>query len=430
MDRLLKEQFMMSPARPSRAISGGESAAAAHAGPDTGPGPARPWPGLGYEEHAWETDPDRGASRRQRLLARGPYHAAVTPQIAGLEPYVDARTQSLAEAATMEMARFDAELGRDATPFAALLLRSESASSSQIENLTAGARKIALAQLGDTSSKNASLIASNVTALQAAIELSEDLSVGDIAVMHHALLNASDLNIAGEYRDTQNWIRGNSPHSAEFVPPHPDRVLPAMADLVAFMRRDDVPALTQAAIAHAQFETIHPFADGNGRTGRAIVSALLRAKGVTENVTVPMSSGLLTDTRRYFDALDAYRDGNIQPIVERFAESAVRAVDNARQLADDMAAVESGYRERMADAAASIRKVLELLPREPALTAEMVSQHTGASPATAYRAVERLEAADILTAAGKIRGTRVWVAPDIIAALDAFADRAGRRTRH
>ncbi|MFJ6538689.1 Fic family protein [Paenarthrobacter sp. NPDC091711] len=417
--------------QPRGISAGGEFAASAHAEPGTslttGVGA---WPAVGYEAHPWETDPDRSASRRQRLLARGPYEAAVAQKIARLNPAIDSRTQALAEAATVEMVRFDAELGRDTTPFAALLLRSESASSSQIENLTAGARKIALAQLGDTSSSNASLIASNVRALQAAIDLSENLSAQNIAVMHHALLNASDESIAGEYRDAQNWIRGNSPHTAEFVPPHPDRVMPAVEDLVAFMQRDDIPALTQAAIAHAQFETIHPFADGNGRTGRAIVSALLRAKGITENVTVPVSSGLLTDTRLYFDALGAYREGDIEPIVERFAESAVRAVDNGRQLAADIEAVEASYQERLAGGPSSVRKVLDLIPREPALTAEMVAEHTGASLATAYRAVERLEEAGVLASAGKIRGTRVWVAPDIISALDAFADRAGRRNRH
>ena len=409
----------------------GEYAAYTHAEPALTLGSAAAaWPGITYEEYPWDADPDHGASRRQRLLARGPYEAAVVPEIAGLDPQVDSRTQALVEAATVDMVRFDAELGQDTAPFAALLLRSESASSSQIENLTAGARRIALAQLGDTSSTNASLIASNVKAMQAAIDLSEDLTVENIAVMHHALLNASDLNIAGEYRTAQNWIRGNSPHTAEFVPPHPDRVLPAMDDLVAFMRRDDVPALTQAAIAHAQFETIHPFADGNGRTGRAIVSALLRAKGVTEKVTIPVSSGLLTDTGLYFDALGSYREGRIQPIVERFAESSVRAVDNGRLLAAEIRGVESDYRERLPAAPASDRRVLAMLPGEPAVTADMISDHTGTPLATAYRAIDRLEAAGILTPAGKIRGTRVWVAGDIIAALDNFAARTGRRTRH
>jgi len=421
----------MDQARDHRGIpTGVRFAGTSHSEPDTTLSGETAWPGITYEEYPWETDPDRGAYRRQRLLARGPYEAAVVPEIAGLAPAIDSRTQALVEEAIMEMVRFDAELGRDAATFAPLLLRSESASSSQIENLTAGARKIALAQLGDISSANASLIASNVRALQAAIDLSEDLTVENIAVMHHALLHSSDQSIAGEYRDGQVWIRGNSPHTAEFVPPHQNRVLPAMDDLVSFMQRHDIPALTQAAIAHAQFETIHPFADGNGRTGRAIVSALLRAKGVTENVTVPVSSGLLTDTRLYFDALGSYREGNTQPIVERFAESAVRAVDNGRQLVADIESAKESYQERLAGGPSSIRKVLELAPREPALTAEMVAEHAGTSLATAYRAVERLEAAGILASTGKIRGTSVWVAPDIIAALDAFADRSGRRTRH
>ncbi|XAZ31737.1 Fic family protein [Paenarthrobacter ureafaciens] len=363
-------------------------------------------------------------------MARGPYEAAIPAKIADVDPQIDSRTQSLVEAATVEMVRFDAELGRDSAPFAALLLRSESASSSEIENLTAGARKVLLAQLGDRSSVNASLIASNVSAMQAAIGLSEDLSVENIGTMHHALLVSTDQGIAGEYRDRQVWIRGNSPHSAEFVPPHHGRVMDAMKDLVAFMRRDDIPALTQAALAHAQFETIHPFADGNGRTGRAIVSALLRAKNVTERVTIPVSSGLLTNTRLYFEALGAYREGNVAPIVELFAESAILAVDHGRLLAADIESALRDYRERLGATQESVRKILELLPREPAITAEMAADSTAVSTATAYRAVQRLEEVGILSPAGKIRGVRVWVAADIIAALDDFAARAGRRSRH
>ncbi|MEO3940572.1 Fic family protein [Paenarthrobacter nicotinovorans] len=387
------------------------------------------WPPLTFEQRSWTTEPAPGVSRRQRLLARGPYEAAVPPAISDLDPGVDSATQSLVETATMEMVRFDAELGQDSTPFAALLLRSESASSSQIENLTAGARKIVLAQLGDRSSINASLVASNVEAMQAAIALSEDLSVDNIGAMHHTLLSASDRVIAGEYRTSQVWIRGNSPHSAEFVPPHHDLVPGGMTDLVEFMKRDDIPALTQAAVAHAQFETIHPFADGNGRTGRAIVSALLRAKGVTENVTIPVSSGLLTDTRLYFDALGAYRMGNILPIVQRFAESALLAVDNGRLLAADIKAVQSGFRTRVGPARDSVLKVLALLPREPAITAEMAAEYAGVSTATAYRAVQRLQEAGVLSPAGRVRGVRAWIASDIVAALDDFAARAGRRIR-
>jgi Fic family protein len=94
-----------------------------------------------------------------------------------------------------------------------------------------------------------------------------------------------------------------------FNPPHHDHVPVLIDDLVAFARRTDIPLLTQAAVAHAQFETIHPFPDGNGRTGRALIHSMLRGHGLTHNVTVPVSAGLLTDTSAYFDALTAYREG-------------------------------------------------------------------------------------------------------------------------
>jgi hypothetical protein len=101
----------------------------------------------------------------------------------------------------------------------------------------------------------------------------------------------------------------HGPREAMFVPPHHSRVLAAIDDLLRFAQRDDIPALPQIALAHAQFGTIHPFTDGNGRTGRALIQAILRRKGLTRNVTVPVLAGLLTDTDSYFAALTAYREG-------------------------------------------------------------------------------------------------------------------------
>ncbi|WP_239099992.1 Fic family protein [Phycicoccus sp. CSK15P-2] len=96
---------------------------------------------------------------------------------------------------------------------------------------------------------------------------------------------------------------GSGAAPRDVVPPVAGRVPAAIDDLVDFVSRDDLPALAQAAITHAQFETIHPFVDGNGRTGRALLHAMLRAKGVSQHVSVPISAGLLTDTDGYYDAL-------------------------------------------------------------------------------------------------------------------------------
>ena len=110
------------------------------------------------------------------------------------------------------------------------------------------------------------------------------------------------------------WIGSScyGPHTATFVPPHHKRVPAAIEHLVESIRRDDLAVLPHAALAHAQFETIHPFPDGNGRTGRAIVHCLLRDKRLTRQVTVPVSAGLLTDTDQYFDALTARSGGSAE----------------------------------------------------------------------------------------------------------------------
>src|SRR5690606_7915987 len=115
-------------------------------------------------------------------------------------------------------------------------------------------------------------------------------------------------------------------------PPHHERVPDLMDDVMRYARRTDVPALAHTAIAHAQFETIHPFPDGNGRTGRALVQGMLRAAGVTAHGTVPVSAGLLGDTDGYFRALTAFRAGDARPIIETLAEAAFAAVANGRAL--------------------------------------------------------------------------------------------------
>ncbi|MGH3653301.1 Fic family protein [Glutamicibacter sp.] len=392
--------------------------------------PAAGWPSIAYEDKQWETIHDPSQSRRQRLRARGPYQAAVVPSIADSHPMVSGQTAALVEEATIETVRFDRDLGDDAAPFAALLLRSESAASSQIENLTVGAKRIALAQLGERSSSNAALVASNISAMVAAVELADCLEETNILAMHKALLDASQPQMAGRYRTEAVWIGGNSPHAAMFVPPSHERIPEAMGDLIRFMQRDDIPALTQAAIAHAQFETIHPFPDGNGRTGRALVGSMLRNKGVTEKVTIPVSSGLLTDTKAYFDALGAFREGDIEPIVQMFAESTFRATANGRQLAQDIGNIRQEiYTSFGRTPGEGLKRATELIVREPAITARMLSETAGQSSSAAYRNIEHLEQVGALKPVGHVNGHRVWIAPRVIEALDNFAARAGRRSR-
>ncbi len=123
---------------------------------------------------------------------------------------------------------------------------------------------------------------------------------------------------------------GVAPRGALYVPPPPDTVDAYLADLNTFVNRDDLPALVQAAIAHAQFESIHPFTDGNGRIGRALINTVLRRRGATTGVVIPMASSLVAHRERYFDALNAYRLGQVRPLLTSFAQAARAAAAESR----------------------------------------------------------------------------------------------------
>ena len=392
---------------------------------------APPWPPVsGQDVSGHSSLPDDLVPRSVRQRHSGPYRAAVVAPIATRTPALDAATATLADEASREIARFDAQLGGEIAPFATVLLRSESASSSQIEQLTAGTKAIAVAELGDGSSTNATSIVGNVRAMRAALDMAGDLSPDTILAMHAALLDEVEPAIAGRWRTDQVWIGGDSygPHGAAFIPPVADDVPSLIDDLVTFARREDVPVLTLAAVSHAQFETIHPFSDGNGRTGRALIHALLRRQELTRAVTVPVSAGLLSQVDDYFAALTAYRDGDPAPIVSALANGALTAVVNARQLVAELHEVRARWDDAVTarrDAAAW--RVADLLLRQPVLDAATIAREVGVTPANALRALEPLLAAGVVTEfTGRARH-RLWQAAEVLTAVDAFAARAGRR---
>ncbi len=390
------------------------------------------WPAIRFEKREWLSRYDEGQSRRAALQARGSYEAAIPPFIAPLAiPSLDADTAIAAEDAIGELGRFDGEVGAIAAPSSAILLRSESAASSEIEQLTASAKNIALAELGRGAGQNSRLIVGNVRAMEAAIDLAEDLDTSTIIAMQAEILRDDQPEHTGQWREQQVWVGGgfgNSPHNASFVPPHHERVGELMDDLIAFARRTDLPALPQIAIAHAQFETIHPFPDGNGRTGRALVQAMLRRLGVTRNVTVPVSAGLLRDTRGYFDALGDYRTGNIEPIVQAFARASADAIVNGRQLVTDLTRVRSEWeRVTSARAGSAGRRLLDVLQRQPVVDANLAADELGIDARNAQNGINRLVADGILHQNGASLRNRTYEAREVLAALDAFASRAKRR---
>ena len=383
---------------------------------------------VAYETLHWAPRLDGGHPRSARR--GGPYQASIPPRIADLAVSMSPAAQAEAEEATAAIARFDAELGAEIAPFAAVLLRTESAASSRIENLTASARSIAEAELPGMAGKaDAGQIVANTAAMQAAIVLSDNVDAQAILAMHAALMTDQTQHHPGRWRTEQVWIGGgNSPLTAVFVPPRHERVPELIDDLITFIARDDIALLPQIAVGHAQFETIHPFTDGNGRTGRALAQAMLRNKGLTRQVTVPVSAGLLAETDGYFAALGAYRTGDLTSIVEHFAQASLRAVANGRTLIAELRNVRHGWDELIrARRDSAVWRVADLLTRRPVVNAALLAQELGIESTNAHRYLNPLVEAGILMQSSGSRRNQVWRAPEVLDALDAFAERAGRR---
>lgn len=351
------------------------------------------------------------------------------PAIAELVPQIPSDVSADVTEASAAITRFDAEHGQALVPFSALLLRTESAASSQIENLTASARAVLEAEMGARGRGNAALVVANTRAMHAALELSDGLDGQAILDMHTELLDSTRPEWTGHWRDQQVWIGGSpwGPHTALFVPPHHDRVARAMDDLTAFLDRDDITPLTQAAIAHAQFETIHPFPDGNGRVGRALVHALLRSKDLTRGVTVPISAGLLRERDAYFVSLGEYRAGNPVPIVERFVDATFHALSSGRQLVADLREIHESWQQVItvrSDAAAW--RLADLLLRHPVVDSQTVRKQLRVSAPTAHGAIDHLVDVGILVESSGRERNRIWRATEVLEVLDAFAERSRR----
>ena len=332
------------------------------------------WPSLDWEDQVWVLAASWGLSA-DRLDYGVHYQSSVPPLIADLTPVLPAPVQTSVEEATRALTRLDATLGQRVASFAPVLLRSEAAASSQIENLTASARSIFSAELGASSGQNAHQIAGNTRAMEAAIRLSADISASSIRMMHQVLMEDVPRHRPGQWREEAVWIgrRSDSPVGADFVAAHHSRVPELIDDLVSFAQRRDLPALVDVALTHAQFETIHPFSDGNGRTGRALAQAQLRARQVTTHVAVPVSAGLLADVDGYHDALTHYRQGNIVPIVESFAKASLRAVRNVQQLVEEIDEIRDSWNARLTVRRDSNAwRLLEVLTRRPVLNLSLI----------------------------------------------------------
>lgn len=393
-----------------------------------------------YVERLWHPEDAGGLSRKDRMPGR--YMAYVPDELGDRLPTLGVGAQGVAEDALAVLARADERIGSRGQYLNHLLIRSESISSSWIEGNRVTPKRLAIAELLHHGPQQALDVVANVRATEAAIaELADReraITTNDIVDLQHVI----EPRLTRGLRQEQNWVGGPgwSPLRAAFVPPPEDKVSRLMADLARFVTDTAGNPIVRAAIAHAQFETIHPFIDGNGRTGRALIHTVLRRADALRNTLIPISTVFAGDTDSYIAGLNRYRDD--PPLLDEwvigFAQAAERAAGNAVRLSDDIAALDEQVRAELVahrrdhglnPAAprrdAVVLRILDTLASDPVLTAESVSSRLEVSPAAAHRALTELAEAGVLGRA-KEKGRLVCWTADRHLALVTLTERSNR----
>ncbi|GGH41986.1 Fic family protein [Microbacterium album] len=381
------------------------------------------WPAHKVETLPWQQQV-RGGTREDRMLRS--VDVTIPPFIAGLD-YAPSLEEMLAsEQALLAVAQADTDAEGHSAALSRFMVHSESAASSKIERISASARDYAKAIAGNKGNPSAT---SMVAASRALHELITTVGAAgrfelDHLISAHRALMADDpteSDYAGRLRDMQNWIGGSdhSPRGALHVPPAPERVPELMDDLTAYLNRNDVPSIVQAAIGHAQFESIHAFTDGNGRIGRALVSAVLRRRGVTKNAVVPLASGLLARRDEYFAALGSYRQGDPAPLVLLFARSARVAATASRETIARLKAMPADWHKELKPRAGSVAELLiTAFYNHPVMSVREIDTATTGTTSQAYRVIDQLVDAGFIEEITGRKKDRVWAASEVIAELD------------
>ncbi|HEX9866213.1 MAG TPA: Fic family protein [Acidimicrobiia bacterium] len=311
--------------------------------------------------------------------------------------------------ATLAIAEASSSLGSvPALPFAGIasvLYRSESSASSLIEGVGPGPRRILEAEIAGESEiddEEARRVVRNLEALRDAMKTEIPARPDDFLRWHRKLMEGHPRMPAesiGAFRTKQNWLGGDSsgPRNAEFVPPRPEEVPNLIDDLVAFCTRTDLAPVAHAAIAHARFEVIHPFVDGNGRVGRLLIQQLLRRR-LTLPSPIPVSVIWAEDTDRYVQGLRAYQEGDVDSWLQFFSLCVIRAVGRMTDISERITGLIEEFQARVDTRGESVTvRVIEDLPEYPIVDSQAVASRYGVAPQSAHAALVRLEEAGVLS---------------------------------
>ena len=390
-----------------------------------------------YVRQTWGPKPDLYAPRSYRRPCS--YEAFVPDSLGQPEIRIPGELAATISEAETRIAALNSGPPGYLAPLAHLLLRTESIASSKVEGLQADARSLARADVnleaGRSVGRQVMEILASIDAMELCIERAAGgraLDVADLCEVHGALMKDVAPKMAGHIREVQNWIGGNdyNPCGADFVPPPPEHLDRLLADLCGFWSDDSLSPLVQAAIAHAQFETIHPFDDGNGRTGRAVIQVILRRSGLAPLYVPPISVMLAKHKDTYIRGLTLFREGDLEGWLATFADAAASAAQLAQRYTRRVAELQEHWREslRAADsvprADAAAWTIIDTLPAHPLVTVPVAMAATGRTRPAIANGLQQLESVGVVEVVSGSTKNRSWEAVgllDLIVGLEEGA---------
>ena len=341
---------------------------------------------------------------------------------------LDALTTKALERANHRLGKLSGAASRLVNPYlvGAQLLRREAILSSRIEETFATPEQIALYELGTGSrTEDTREVGNFVRAMEHALEAvraGDPITTRLMLGTHRVLMTGvrGERERPGEFRMSQNFIgRSSNIHEARFVPP-PHLELPALlSDLERLMNEDaeDLPTLARIAIAHYQFEAVHPFRDGNGRIGRLLIMLMLVREGLLSDPVLPLSSALDRHRDAYVDGLlEVSRRGAWDHWIRFFLDCIVESADEALRTVDalDTLRVDMHRSLQSARSSALLLKLVDALFERPAITIGAAATLLGVTPASASANIAKLEDAGILEEITGRTRDRVYVARGIL----------------
>lgn len=392
------------------------------------------WPAHTSDRRAWQQS-RRAGTREDRMLTE--IEVSLPPKIATLDYELEPTLRGESERAAYEIAYTEGAAGGQLGALGRFLIQTESVSSSKIEQLDAATEDFARALAGSRANDSAtSMVAATaaLTEMVAAAGRTGRIDLVEILAAHRTLMrdDPHDGRYAGHVREVQNWILGSdySPRGAVHIPPPPELVSEYLDDLVLYANRNDVPPLVQAAVAHAQFESIHPFTDGNGRIGRALINAILRRRGVTRATVVPIATAMVANRGEYFRLVNDYRKGELGPFVRSVIASTTIATEESRRTAERFRDLPGEWRDVVKPRSGSaLEALIDNLLEHPVLGIDDATRITATSAQSVYVAMDRLtEDGIVKEITGRARD-RVWVASEVIAELDELTSRIAAAVR-